>query len=71
MCWFDVSGDADNPLEVHDPAALWSGALDVGRKASIQRGRDLEANRTEVGRRELLGWTGRELELEGGGVLNI
>ena len=42
------SGDADNPLEVHDPTLLWSGGLDVGRKASIQQGRDLEANRIEV-----------------------
>lgn len=40
--------DADNPLEIHDPRALWSGGLDVGRKARIQRSRELEANRIEV-----------------------
>ncbi|CAB1097581.1 unnamed protein product [Ectocarpus sp. CCAP 1310/34] len=43
-----VDADADNPLEIHDPRALWSGGLDVGRKARIQRSRELEANRIEV-----------------------
>lgn len=40
--------DEDNPLEIHDPRALWSGGLDVGRKASIQRSKELEMNRIEV-----------------------
>ncbi|CAM9734928.1 unnamed protein product [Ascophyllum nodosum] len=42
------AGELFRPTAVHDPTLLWSGGLDVGRKASIQQGRDLEANRIEV-----------------------
>ncbi|CAM9779787.1 unnamed protein product, partial [Hapterophycus canaliculatus] len=42
------AADEENPLEIHDPRALWSGGLDVGRKARIQRSRELETNRIEV-----------------------
>eukprot|EP00904_Undaria_pinnatifida_P010228 jgi/Undpi1/6335/HiC_scaffold_20.g08818.m1 len=47
-CHTSPAGHEDNPLEVHDPSALWSAALGAGRKASIHRGRDLEANRIDV-----------------------
>ncbi|CAM9839152.1 unnamed protein product [Scytosiphon promiscuus] len=40
--------DEDNPLEIHDPRALWSGGLDVGRRTRIQRSKELEMNRIEV-----------------------
>lgn len=47
--FFFHPADTSNALEIHDPTLLWSGALDVGKKANIQGGRDLEARRIEVG----------------------